>query len=603
MNALRALPRSCVMLLVVFIFACGRGLSQATPAVPAGTASSATLPSTESRKWVNPCSSDATATQALPGSVCSFLIETYAEIDKRCGLIPAHRFWPPSHWHTYPAYEIIPNEVAMNVKGHMGMATDPFVFSDKISLATLLTSVTTISGNAALKMLIDNEDAIVVVPPGEVTSNLYKLDFDPRIDPATLNEDQYSSSTRIVSCDNALKASENGSVQVAIAKASEQFSAQADDAQSMKLTSGTFRSSMDWLAQEHPNAFYYEALDLYRRQIQANVAPPPALYYISQVDGIVRYLSDKGNAQTDVTATADASYSVGIGGISGSASGDHSTQNSNSATIYTVMLRNAVTTQLPTPAQVLAYFAGAPSAIFDPRSPLSSEPAFDKTTGKVRMSRAMPGVTSSLCKNELWSFPSGSTFDLSMSMKEDMPTPASATTSPVRKPRKVCVATITTSPDTFSTSSDFIANLQFNVDPTKVTPTPFAAGTTKGTYTQPNAQLSVLTNTPAPMSDQVWYQIGDPSQVDKTRSPTFDATGTGQGLTCDGKPVTVTVYTVAYSDSYTPPGGSKVTGTFITILVNFAAQNAPTSCQLNGKLKLTGANGAPITLAVPRLIL
>jgi hypothetical protein len=230
---------------------------------------------------VNPCSSDATATQALPGSVCSFLIEAYAETDKRCGLIPAHRFWPPSHWHTYPAYEIIPNEVAMNVKGHMGTATDPFVFSDKISLATLLTSVTTIPGNAALKMLIDNENAIVV-PPGEITSNLYKLDFDPKIDPAILNIDQYSRSTRTVSCDNALKASENGSVQVAIAKASEQFSAQSDDSQSMKLTSGTFRSSMDWLAQEHPNAFYYEALDLYRRQIQANIAPPSALYYISQ---------------------------------------------------------------------------------------------------------------------------------------------------------------------------------------------------------------------------------------------------------------------------------------------------------------------------------
>jgi hypothetical protein len=272
------------------------------------------------------------------------LIETYAEIDKRCGLIPAHRFWPPSHWHTYPAYEIIPNEVAMNVKGHMGIAIDPFVFSDKISLATLLTSVTTTPGNAALKTLIDNENAIVVAPQGVVTSGLYKLDFDPRIDPAILNMDQYSSSTRTVSCDNALKASENGSVQVAIAKASEQFSAQSDDAQSMKLTSGTFRSSIDWLAQEHPNAFYYEALDLYRRQIQANIAPPPTLYYISQVDGIVRYLSEKGNAQTDVTATADASYSAGIGGISGSVSGDHSTQDSNSATIYTVSFRQGCVT-------------------------------------------------------------------------------------------------------------------------------------------------------------------------------------------------------------------------------------------------------------------
>ena len=481
------------------------------------------------------------------------------------------------------------------------MATDPFVFSDKISLATLLTSVTTISGNAALKALIDNENAIVVVPPGEITSNLYKLDFDPRIDPAILNMDRYSSATRTVSCDNALKASENGSVQVAIAKASEQFSAQSDDAQSMKLTSGTFRSSMDWLAREHPNAFYYEALDLYRRQIQANIAPPSTLYYISQVDGIVRYLSDKGNAQTDVTASADASYSAGIGGISGSVSGDHSTQNNSSATIYTVMLRNAVTTQLPTPAQVLAYFAAAPSAMFDPHSPLSSEPTFDKTTSKVQMSRAMPGVPSSLCKNELWSFPSGSIFDLSMSMKEDMSTSAapSATTTTIKKPRKVCVATIATSPDAFSTSSDFIANLQFNVDPTKVTPTPFAFGTAKGTYTQPNPQLSVLTNTPAPLSDQVWYQIGDPSQVDKTRSPAFDPTGTGQGLSCD-KPVTVPVYTVAYSDSYTPSGGSKVTGTFITILVNFAAQNAPTSCQLLGKLKLIGANGAPITVVVPK---
>jgi hypothetical protein len=266
------------------------------------------------------------------------------------------------------------------------------------------------------------------------------------------------------------------------------------------------------------------------------------------------------------------------------------------------MLRNAVTTQLPTPAQVLAYFSSASSAMFDPRSPLSSEPAFDKTTGKVRMSRAMPGVPSSLCKNELWSFPSGSTFDLSMSMKEDTSTTKSATTTTVKKTRKVCVATITTSPDAFSTSSDFIANLQFNVDPTKATPTPFAAGTTKGAYAQPNPQLSVLTNTAAPLSDQVWYQIGDPSQVDKTRSPTFDATGTGQGLTCD-KPVTVPVYTVAYSDSYTPPGGSKVTGAFIMILVNFAAQNAPTSCQLNGKLKLIGANGAPITLVVPKWIL
>lgn len=589
MNALRALRPSCVAFLLLFVFACGRGLSQNDP-----------VPSTNSRKWINPCSPEAAnTTQALPGNVCSFLIETYAEMDKRCGLIPAHHLWPPSHWHTYPAYEIIPNEVVMNVKEHLGVSTDPFVFSDKISLATLLTAVTTVPKDAALKTLIDDENAIIVAPPGEIESNLYKLDFDPRIDPAVLNMDQYSSSTRTVSCDNALKASENGSVQVAIAKASEQFSAQSDDAESMKLTSGTFQSSMAWLAQEHPNAFYYEALDLYRRQIEANIRPSGPLYYISQVDGIVRYLSDKGNAQTDATASADASYSAGIGGVSGSVSGDHSTQNSNSATIYAVMLRNAVTTQLPTPSQVLAHFSAAPSAIFDPHSTLSSEPAFDKTTSKVRMSRAMPGVPSSLCKNELWSFPSGSNFDLSMSMKEDTSTSRSATTTTVKKTRKMCVATISASPDAFSTSSDFVADLQFEIDPTKGTPTPFGIGTAKGTYTQPNPQLSLLTNTPAASSDQAWYQVGDASQVDKTRSPIFDAAGTGQGLTCDNKPVTVSVYTVAYSDSYTPPGGNKVTGAFITILANYATQNVPASCQLNGKLKLTGVNGAPIALAVP----
>jgi hypothetical protein len=599
MNALRALRPLGVTLLLIFLFPGGRGLSQSNPAGPAGTASSATVPSTESRKWVNPCSSKATATQALPAGVCSFLIETYAEIDKRCGLIPAHRFWPPSHWHTYPAYEIIPNEVAMDVKVHMGSDEDPFVFSDKLSLATLLTTVTTKSGYAALKMLIDNENAIAVAPPGEVTSDLYKLDFDPRIDPAILTMDRYSSSTRIVSCDNALKASENGSVQVAIAKASEQFSAQGNDAQSMKLTSGTFRSSMVWLAQEHPNAVYYEALDLYRRQIQGSLPPGAPLYYISQVDGIVRYISDKGTAQTDVTATADASYSAGIGGISGSISADHSTQNSHSATVYSIMLRNAVTTQLPTPDDVVTYFDPASSKIFDPRSPLSSEPAFDKTTSKVRMSRAMPGLPSSLCKNELWSLSSGSIFDLSMSMKEGTSTTTSTTPTNAKKPRQVCVATISASPDAFSTSN-FTENLKFNVDPTKTTPTSFALGTVSGTYTQPNPQLLFLTNTPAPLADQVWYQIGNPSQVDKTQSPTFDGTGTGQGLTCDNTPITLPVYTVAYSDSYTPPGGSKVTGTFITILANFAAQDALKSCQLSGKLKLIGANGAPVTVVVPK---
>ena len=593
MNTLRALRPSCVTIFLIVLFACGGGLSETqSPAV-----------SKNSRKWINPCSPDATGTKALPSDVCSFLIETYAEMDKRCGLVPANRFWPPTHWHSYPAYKIIPNEAVMNVKAQLGAAADPFVFSDRVSLATLLTTVTTSGPDDVIKTLINNENGTASHPDPKA-SDIYKLDFDPRIDPTILNLEEYSASTRVVSCDNALKASENGSVQIVVAKASEKFSAQSDDTQSMKLTSGTFQSSMDWLAQQHSIAFYYEALDLYRRQIQAGTTLPAKLYYISKVDGIVRYLSDKGNAQTDIAASADASYSAGIGGVSGSLSANHSTQNSNSATVYAVLLRNAVTAQLPTAYNVQEYFTYAGSAMFDPGSPLSNEPVFDKKTNKVSMSEAMPGMPSALCKNELWSLPKETAYDLSMSMKEGTSTTTgtantatSVITTTVKKTRRVCVASASTSLDAFSNSSNFSVRLSFNIDPTQTTPTPLPTATIRGAYNQPDPKLSFLANSLAALSDQGWYQISDPSQIDKTRDPTFDKKG--EGISCD-KPVTSPVSTVAYSDSYTPPGGNKVRGTFITVLMNFAAQNAPTSCQLNGKLNLTGANGAPITLAVSK---
>jgi hypothetical protein len=346
------------------------------------TTTATPIPVKKSANWVNPCSGSADPAKQLPDAVCRFLEQTYAEIDKRCGIVPAKRFWPL--WNMFRplhTYDIIPNDVLMDVKTSLDMTktnpadTSDFSSSEIISLVSLLTTVTpgpSDPGKALTAIMASND-------PGAT------LDFNPLTPPQVLQLDAHSNSARQVTCDSALSATQNGSLKVAVAQVSEKFSAQSNSALNMELVTGTFTSPINYLANIKPSAQYYEALDLYRRNIQANMPPPTGpLQYISEIDGLVRYNTQKASNQSDESGSGSASVGSLLGSVDGSATADHSTQQNSHAAVFTTLLRNPKLAQLPSPATTKAFLSNN-DQLFDLSDSNYKPAAFDKATHTVKV--------------------------------------------------------------------------------------------------------------------------------------------------------------------------------------------------------------------------
>jgi hypothetical protein len=574
------------------------------------------VPVKKSADWVNPCSGSADPAKQLPDAVCRFLEQSYAEIDKRCGIVPVKRFWPP--WNLFRplhTYDIIPFDVLMDVKTSLDMTkakpadTADFSSSVILSLVPLLTTVTSESdpGKALAAIMASND-------PGAT------LDFYPLTDPQILNLDAHSNSARQITCDTALSANQSGRVKVAVADVSEKFSAQSNSALNMELVTGTFTSPIDYLANIKPKAQYFEALDLYRRNIQANVQPPTGpLRYISQIDGLVRYNTQKASSQSDASGTGSASVGSLVGSVDASATADHSTQQNSHAVVFTTLLRNPKLAQLPSPPSTKAFLSNN-NQLFDLSDPNYKPAAFDKPTNTVKVTYPMPGMPLSLCATDLWSVTATANGSLkadslSLGMKPSPKPSSSASTS--SNTRRVCTATISVPAEIISvpagSSSDpIVFTLSFKIDPTAqmnsdniVPETPFEViKSFSFRYTQPDPGIHLMSPAQAPTatSAQFWYQFANPVRLDTTVSAVL---GTSPSLVCDGDTLSSPAWTATFATSF-PSGNTNISGSFLLVQFNYTLSQfnttltaSPKACTFSGgKATLSAADGSPIKLTL-----
>src|SRR5215469_704534 len=97
------------------------------------------------RGWTNPC----TLSNEPQKTACSFLVNTYEEMDDRCGIIPINRYWPP--WNLVrhmPDYDVIPKAVVQDTHLAPLIAGDPAPWTDLNlpSLARIMTIVDPFTG-------------------------------------------------------------------------------------------------------------------------------------------------------------------------------------------------------------------------------------------------------------------------------------------------------------------------------------------------------------------------------------------------------------------------------------------------------------------------
>jgi hypothetical protein len=571
------------------------------------------VPVKKSADWVNPCSGSADPAKQLPDAVCRFLEQSFAEIDKRCGIVPVKRFWPP--WNVFRplhTYDIIPVDVLRGVKTSLDMTkvkpadTADFSSSAILSLVPLLTTVTNESDpSKAVAAIMASND------PGAT------LDFNPLTDPKILNLDAHSHSDGEITCNTALQANQSGRVKATVADVSEKFSAQSNSDLKMELVTGTFTSPIDYLANIKPSAQYFEALDLYRRNIQANVQPPTGpLRYISQIDGLVRYNTQNASNQSDVSGTGSASVGSLVGSVDASATADHSTQQNRHAVVFTTLLRNPKLAQLPSPASTKAFLSNN-NQLFDLSDPNYKPTAFDKPTNTVKITYAMPGMPLSLCATDLWSVTATANGSLkadslSLGMKPS-PKPSSSSSAPSNT-RRVCTATISVPAEIISvpagSSSDpIVFTLSFKIDPTaqpnsdKIIPqTPFEVIKSSFRYTQPDPGIHPMNSPQAPTatSAQFWYQFANPVRLDPTVSPVL---GTSPSLVCDGDTLSSPAWTATFATSF-PSGNTNISGSFLLVQFNYTLAQFNSSLTVNpkvckfsdGKVTLSAADGSPIKL-------
>lgn len=601
-------------------------------------------------KWTNPCS----ASKALDGDdPCTFLIDTYAQIDERCGFTFGRAWYKPWQWFspTEP-WDVIPNGVLLDMPLQPAdMDKAQWQRLNLPSLARLMTLAFPDPPGVALK----NTEIL--------SNNLVGLHFNPLLPPEIMFDKGKANYVRSLTCTNALTATQNGKVNVSLASVAEKFSSQENDSSSAKLAYGTFESPLAYDRRQYPDRFRFEALAFYEDYLRMNGPPSggwPNFRYVSNVEGLVVYDTVKGSLSTDLSANASANYSVPLGSVDGSVDGTRTIGDTTNANLFFALVRNAMSiSQLPLPADVISWLNGADWKVWaQSKSFNAGDVVLDagnhayKTTGACTSGASMPawndsgsnitdgtctwqdsgpvaasslirldnsfsktaawnatahdveatfvieGMPSSLCKEGVWQITAPNSFSASLSAPTyhsaaSLRTTSSGTSTTSNVP-SACAWTINTTKA--DGTNPIVGSLQF-ADSSLNVQLPFSIP-----YVVNAPQLQFVSadppsaNSAGLISEGFWYQVVSPSLLDTTQTITIDKSST---FSCPAITLPAdTIRTATVAESY-PTGGLSISGTYLHVQLQWTKTSTPaTACSANGKVNVVTKSGAPVTVSL-----
>jgi hypothetical protein len=571
------------------------------------------------RKWTNPCA-DA-STQQEP--VCNFLIHTYEEMDDRCGIVPINKIWPV--WDLFRKkndFDVIPHEVLQDVPlalnlGEQNASTakqnnnSDWVELNMPSLVFLMTSAGAIAGSAPRNSSsvgeASSQDLVAflksIEDPRDPNAANTSLIFDPLTPPARLLIDGKSNSLHRLTCANALAASEEGHLKLAVASASQKFSLEANNSTTMQLVYGSFTSPMTFLQEYLHIAYLYETLDFYRRYAQSHgkkydQSSPPQ--FISHLQALAVYNTVKDETTTDLNGSGSASYAALLGDVEASASADRKTNSTAAASLFHSIVRNATVDQLLTPEKLKERIRAGDLRFSTKDNGLDST-SYDRKSKTVQASFLLDQLPLNMCTAALWSFKNGTAeYVLRMeALKKD--------DSPARnaKPRKICTVTVSVPVGEAIQQKAVKGDLYFNFDPTVDGPnaTPLKTAYFEAAYSPSAPQLRLISFPAAgSTSADFYYQVLDPKLLDTS----IALQGDPPTLQCDGSIIQKPRWNLNYSDSYVDPTTqARVSGTFIHVQYQYQlsdftpqVQAAPQGCKPSGTIRAADPQGAPVFLDV-----
>lgn len=536
-----------------------------------------------------------------PDTFCGFLRYNYATVQKVCGLAPTKSWVMPWTWFrdTDPI-KAVPNKVLSSMGSKEPNADNSYVLlEDTTSLSRLMTYVSS-------QPLVDANNIFVsgimakIESPDAVGKN---LQFDPALDPEIMLVGGSGVVVHSLSCSDVWSAMVSSGISFNAAKAAAKISAEDDTDTTYKLVYGLFESPMAYMAENHPDTFYFEALDWYLRSAanstDGKTPVKEGLNYIKAVRGIAVYSSLKGQTTTMGSGSASAGFSSPLFSIDASVSDNATSKGELKTQVFRILLGQASSANLPSLDTTANYL----NSLITARS--QGAPSLDSDKSRLKMSVEIDGMPHSLCQPGIWKV--GPT-PQSTTPKTGSETQTAGHAQPTDStPRLVDVvyhkpgesagagAVRTRSKCEFDLSGDVNVNGNFSGILSLQQINSSIAIPFKVANSVPLPKLQALDAPPATSNNEGdWdFQIISSSGIDKSVDPdTAEVT-----VACSDSSSIQPVTSATFESSF-----KNAKGTFLKIhaLVSPSTVSVST-CQLSGTVNLTATNGTILKTEFPKV--
>jgi len=567
-----------------------------TPQSPDGSQKSS------STTWPNPCSANGGQTDG----VCGFLIDRFREIDSRCGIVYKVHWYTP--WKKTDPWEIIPQDVFQDSTIDWKDASDKsWILLKRPSLVKLLSYVidsSDVAADAMDKPYLDpsgtnqNPKAKIFTDRAEqLIPNLKALSFNPMLDPDIVFDIGRTNLIHNLTCTDAFTFKEDGKANFSlIGTAEERFQVVQNSNATLKLVAGTFQSPIAFERDNYPDTFYFEVLDIYARYNRARTSAQTVpladlkLYYLEEVEGIIVYNTLKGALDTGLNGNAQVGASALTGSINAEADGSRSHAQNIAAHVFYSYIRphDSSIQALPSLDYIHKKFQNLSNPLVSSVEPNGKPAVWNSNTRRVEASISVEGMPHSLCGRGLWAIDHPSFNDLKI---EDPFYVNGSSKSGIRSP-SACVWKISSE----KASSNLSGSLSY-ADTDIGVKMPFDVS-----YKIDRPSFQFLSSDLQSSGNKVfansWYQVLSPQLLDVGKTMELND---GWHLSCDkNSPSASDLTTASIKNSYEPPaGGTKLTGTFLLVQIQWKNTTPPTACTLSGSVGFTTGKGIETSAGLP----
>jgi hypothetical protein len=343
---------------------------------------------------------------------CGFLRDNYSTLQRVCGLAPTKNWVEPWTWfRKLDPIKAVPPQILSSIhsrvlntlRDQQGTDQQPpeyLLLEDNTSLSRLLTYVHTETKQDPLLDSATNsisKDVIAtIVGPDAIGNN---LQFDPILDPEIMLRDGNGKVSHTLSCSDVWSAMVNAGISFNPIKAAAKISAEEDTNTTYEVVYGLFQSPMSYMAEEHPETFYFEALDWYLRAAansSDSTIPSANLNYVKAVRGIAIYSTLNGRTTTTGSGSASGGFTSPFFSIDASVSDNATSKGILKTQVFHVLLGEASSAKFPTKEDTSDYLNNSIQAN------TKTAPIFDKDKNKLKMSVVIEGMPHTLCQDGIW---------------------------------------------------------------------------------------------------------------------------------------------------------------------------------------------------------